>query len=852
VSKLVGWMIALNGPAPGVPVDGGPYLSARMYSSTGFPPISQVEQMVPVEPLLHVRFAPNSGWIVICAGNYLWYGPNFPEDAISVIEAGKANFVLDDIFFTPNSDWLIKWKKGDGSRVYAQSNNFPNEVLDIVNGIDVNGQTAELLCLVFPPPTPLAPPSSAGLFTTIWTSCLVICDNNKWAPFGTLPPDIISKLTELANAGSVIRSVVYSSCTGWLITMADGSYVSSGFDPWLREQIDQATAYLNGRFTLGDVVIEVPIRNVSFQIVSVDAMNVRSGFPSPHDTLYGEASILVDTQAPVTSFAAFGNDVKNGTLLGLNGVFSASLDQEIVTSLPAGPPPRLAFSVGPVPITSPTSSLVFAFGFVNHGSGNPSELAPTVQMVAKAAAQLVSKGISALVGFVGTPALGSITGAILDEVTNLVFSNCDGVVAIDAISMSGAALTALDCGPQITPSLGLQTQTGALLQGTTVYSNQTFPDSFTGTKSPYDAASGSFCNAPQYAISWAIVTTDTENLVGFANLATSGKTIVLPPLVSWPPGQRINATDNANAALSACEFLDQLYLFWEFNNTIFFSKSQYGQRFPAGAPVGWGPNIPPASTAQPPATCVFQNQNGQTQMYSFWKSNDSSNRILFTFCSDGSTFYTTAAINATDSTPQAPAACVFLNQLFLFWTANDASHRIFFSSYAGATDDNGTPTGPAGTGSPWAGGTPINASDSTPSALATCIFQDQLFLFWKSNDAFNRIYFTASSDGKTWPGGTPINGTDATPEPLAACVFQNQLYLFWKSNDSSNSIFYSASSDGKTWPIGTVLNTGDATPDGLAVCVFQNQICVFWRSNDASNAICQSFSQRPIFIVNTI
>jgi hypothetical protein len=58
----------------------------------------------------------------------------------------------------------------------------------------------------------------------------------------------------------------------------------------------------------------------------------------------------------------------------------------------------------------------------------------------------------------------------------------------------------------------------------------------------------------------------------------------------------------------------------------------------------------------------------------------------------------------------------------------------------------------------------------------------------------SRTIFSASADGQTWPRGTTINGLDSTPLAVAACVFppRNAVYLFWKANDPSNRIFFSS------------------------------------------------------------
>jgi hypothetical protein len=179
------------------------------------------------------------------------------------------------------------------------------------------------------------------------------------------------------------------------------------------------------------------------------------------------------------------------------------------------------------------------------------------------------------------------------------------------------------------------------------------------------------------------------------------------------------------------------------------------------------------STPAAPAS-VFQNK-----LYLFWKANDSSNRIFFSASADGQTWPTGVHINAVDATSDAPAASVFQSKLYLFWKANDSSNRIYFSASAD--------------GSTWPTGVHINAVDATSDAPAASVFQNKLYLFWSVNDSSNRIIVSASADGQTWPSGTTINGLDSTPQAVAPCVFppRNAVYLFWKANDASNRIYYS-------------------------------------------------------------
>jgi hypothetical protein len=154
-------------------------------------------------------------------------------------------------------------------------------------------------------------------------------------------------------------------------------------------------------------------------------------------------------------------------------------------------------------------------------------------------------------------------------------------------------------------------------------------------------------------------------------------------------------------------------------------------------------------------------------------------------------------------------------------------------------------------------GTTINSATSP----AACVFNNQLFLFWSNNaegTSFgltvvpeNAILFCTSADGEHFSTSQILTNVDSTPSALTACVFQGQLFVFWKANDPSNSIYFSSSWDGQTWSKGIKINNVDSTPTSPAACVFQNRISLFWKANDPSNRIWTSASQCPIWVGTT-
>ncbi len=293
--------------------------------------------------------------------------------------------------------------------------------------------------------------------------------------------------------------------------------------------------------------------------------------------------------------------------------------------------------------------------------------------------------------------------------------------------------------------------------------------------------------------------------------------------VTWPNGQTINSTDSTPQAPALRAFNNLLYVFWKANdksNRIYYSASSTGAAgsWPAGQPIDGTDSTPDA-----PAACVF---NGL--LYLFWKANDSSNSIYFSTSSDGKTWAGGQRINSTDSTPEPVAVCVFNNQLVLFWKANDSSNRLYYSA--------------SSNGKTWPGGQLVDSIDSTPNAPAVCVLNNQLVLFWRANDSSNQIYYSTSTTLASWPKGQVIDTTDLTSDALAACVFGNQIYLFWK--DSANRLMFSSSSNGTTWAAGQTINSVDTSAHTPAVTVFNNAVYLVWQGN-TSNAMYTSAVAPP-------
>ncbi|MUG93774.1 alpha/beta hydrolase [Scytonema sp. UIC 10036] len=125
---------------------------------------------------------------------------------------------------------------------------------------------------------------------------------------------------------------------------------------------------------------------------------------------------------------------------------------------------------------------------------------------------------------------------------------------------------------------------------------------------------------------------------------------------------------------------------------------------------------------------------------------------------------------------------------------------------------------------------------STPEQFALAVFNNQLYLAYKANEAANYIWVTSSSDGKNWSEAqrVPEQTTSAAP---ALAVFNNQLYLAFKATDAENSLCIATSSNGKNWSNGQRV-PGQTTSAGPCLTVFNNQLFLAFRATDADKSLC--------------
>jgi hypothetical protein len=124
--------------------------------------------------------------------------------------------------------------------------------------------------------------------------------------------------------------------------------------------------------------------------------------------------------------------------------------------------------------------------------------------------------------------------------------------------------------------------------------------------------------------------------------------------------------------------------------------------------------------------------------------------------------------------------------IHLAYVANNNTNRLF-TSYSGNGKD-------------WQSRTRVgNQSSKRAPKLSYIRFGPEPFvLAYVSNNKFNQLLVTNSSDGQHWSTDQPVTNQSSKTAPALA-VFQNKLWLAYVSNNKFNQLLVTNSSDGQHW-----------------------------------------------------
>ncbi|SPM41081.1 Mycobacterium numidiamassiliense ORFan [Mycobacterium numidiamassiliense] len=282
------------------------------------------------------------------------------------------------------------------------------------------------------------------------------------------------------------------------------------------------------------------------------------------------------------------------------------------------------------------------------------------------------------------------------------------------------------------------------------------------------------------------------------------------------PGLWLNSVPIPNTAAAAGTGPSYLYMvdanwFYLFyrgtDNKLMWCQKEFGAQWSPGKALK--ESDPGLVTAFSPAAAAWPVRGPEPSLlYVFFvRPNDSKNQIWFTVF-DGANWSQGEPLvtqdGQTQSTPTSPAAIHVNDKLYVFFKADDPSNRIIYTFFDGKN---------------WAPSRYINdVEDHTSAAPAVVFFNGGLYIFFKG-DGNNQVAMCKPSPDGRWLPCQVLNdasGPIITSPAPAAMVLRGQLCVFYTPN-SNNPMKYCLGTPDQTpwtsWDINDV-DHPNSTPAG--------------------------------------
>jgi hypothetical protein len=436
-------------------------------------------------------------------------------------------------------------------------------------------------------------------------------------------------------------------------------------------------------------------------------------------------------------------------------------------------------SSGAIPIVSPRTPVVLSFVIANAGHDAPGidgRLAASVDLVASTLAGTTSLTESGAI--LASPWLLIAAGAIeaLSALWNIVFADCDGWVAGDAIALSRADIDRLirraggDVYRETKGYAGVDSPAGC--GANSDYSVTWSVSRQVGwVEVPGDGTTDASLAAASYQGSLFIFAKGIDDQRIYANL--------LDDLSGWSGWKEVGGDGHTDAGMAAAPFNGRLYLFVK---GIEDRKLYVNQLGPVEDWQGWS-QVPddPARDARDlqtdagPAVAEFRNR-----LFLFAKGADDQ-KIYVNSTADVSGWSAWAEVGGFGRTAVGLTAARLKRCLLLFAVGNDAG------VYVNRTAD----------GTRWGGWNLLDADFNVAAPLAAAAFDGRVHVFATSADD-GTVSSNSTADGENWSGwrqiesaialATDVEGAMATDTAPAACGFDDHTYIFVK-NSADNKIF---------------------------------------------------------------
>ena len=443
--------------------------------------------------------------------------------------------------------------------------------------------------------------------------------------------------------------------------------------------------------------------------------------------------------------------------------------------------------LGPVEIDQ---TAAFALNITN--SGYDRSDSHTAEAVTNAAADTVLAAAGAVIGAVTggvlVPAIASggaaLVGAIAHVVDGLLFTNCDGPVALDGIGVNPDILAGWAAnGPhRETHHYTFESQQGcgSSSEYDVTWSVVQADPTWTGWRNVSEGyttlamAATSFRNQLYaFAIGTANQRLGTDERM-YVNVSADGQNW---PVWGWE--REVPGNGRTTLPVAATTFRDQLFAFHSGLNQRIYSTTFNGQNWSGWVEVG-GNGI----TSLPMAATTFRDQ-----LFAFGIGTDSK---IYLNVFDGQNWSGWAEVGGNGLTAFPVTATVLGNRLFVFNIGTD------YRTYSNFTED----------GQNWSGWRPVPGQPRTDLPVAATTSNGWIYLStaWPFLEytrligyprvapfgdyplgnnpyRFYRMLVNVSADGENWSGAQEVSGMGKTRLPLAATDFGGRPYLFAVGTD---------------------------------------------------------------------
>ena len=224
-------------------------------------------------------------------------------------------------------------------------------------------------------------------------------------------------------------------------------------------------------------------------------------------------------------------------------------------------------------------------------------------------------------------------------------------------------------------------------------------------------------------------------------------------------------------------------------------------------------------------------------LFYIYGADDTSNEMLVSTSTDGSTWQGPAAYLDVKMGSAGPGAAAFGNGVYVGLQTVDSRNALYVTHKATQASVYTGPSDPGGPGPQdgFASPATLQPNVAMGSKPALTSFNGSLYVAFQANDPGHTLHVASSSDGQTFPAASQIPSIAIGSAPTMAAL-NNQLFLAFQANDPVHELWLTSSSDGSSFTNATGFPNvlmGSAP----AMVAFNNQLFVAFQANDPGHTL---------------